>query len=240
MNLKSISSGAAVVGAAALTAIAVFLPTAAQAFTVTFGGTPAVGEGLKSTVAGVTTVDFEDTSVDTPTPFTSGGVDYSGAGRVVQGSIDTRYKAPDGDSSNYLTVGGKPQEPGPVTLSFDAPLNYFGLYWGSIDSFNSIRFFRGDTLITGFGPGAGLTSISTLFGGQGVLLGRSSRYVNFFADNSSEWFDRIILSSSTAAFESDNHAYRVVPTPALVPAALGFGAAMLRKRKKTEEDAAEA
>jgi hypothetical protein len=232
-NLKPI------VGAAALAAIAVSIPTTAQAFTVTFGGTPALGEGLKSAVAGATTIDFNGIPVGTPTPFVADGVPYSGAGRVVEGNESGRFRAPGGDTSPYLTVGA-PQEPGPVTISFSNPLDYFGLYWGSIDRFNSIAFFQGDTLIQGFGNQSGFTPVATLFAGQGVTFGTTSQYVNFFADSKSEWFNRIVLSSSLPAFESDNHAYRVVPTPALLPAAIGFGAAMLRKRKKTEEDAAEA
>ncbi|MCH2049485.1 MAG: hypothetical protein MK289_13640 [Trichodesmium sp. ALOHA_ZT_67] len=48
---------------------------------------------------------------------------------------------------------------------------------------------------------------ATDFAGYG-----ESRYVNFFAEEN-ESFDRIILSSSNPALETENHAYRLVSEP---------------------------
>lgn len=164
-------------------------------------------------------------------------------GRVVVGNETGRFRAPGqvivgnppqdldpalDNLTNYLTLGS-PQEPGPVTISFRGParLNYFGLYLGSIDSFNSIRFFKGTNLLGTVTGGQLLAAL-----GPNTPSGRVTQYVNFFASNKSQLFDRIELRSARPSLESDNHAFRVVPTPALVPAALGFAGAMLRKRKK--------
>ncbi|MBD2023908.1 PTPA-CTERM sorting domain-containing protein [Leptolyngbya sp. FACHB-711] len=53
-------------------------------------------------------------------------------------------------------------------------------------------------------------------------------------------FEDLSIGSSDRDFNDYLVTATAVPTPALVPAALGFGAAMLRKRKKTEEDATKA
>lgn len=201
--------------------------------------------------------------VTNPNPLvfslSNGTATYSGAsdnlvGEVVRGTVRGQYRAPGtfvenptrdpapDDNTNYLAVGGV-ERPGPVTISFasGAPLNYFGAYIGSLDSFNRIQFFR---------PGAATHFVS--FTGQQLLdrlrmatgnmtlpASATSTYANFLAGNPNEYFDRIVLSSTSAALESDNHAFRVVPTPALVPAALGFAAAMLKKRKGESEVEAE-
>ena len=45
------------------------------------------------------------------------------------------------DTTNYLSVGGG----GTETITFGSEQNAFGLYWGSVDSYNTIRFYDGTT-----------------------------------------------------------------------------------------------
>lgn len=233
MNLtKSLNP---LVGAAALTAITVLISAPADAFQIT------ATNNFFTNVSGATTLEFDGLATvgspsASPINYTSGLATYTGTGRFVAGSIPNRFAQPPNNDPAYLTLGAS-QEPGPVTINFAKALDYFGLYWGSIDTYNSIAFFRGNTLLKGFGSQSGFTSISTIpLPGGGNQGAGGARYVNFFAENSGEWFDRIVLSSSQAAFESDNHAYRAVPTPAAVlPALLGMGAAAFRKKKQEDE-----
>lgn len=207
---------------------------ATSAITVTIGGIPVPGQGQISSVPGVTTIDFE---AGVPT---SGPVVYSAPGfgpAVVSGSIydpNVVHVTPSGDATKYLTVAPLSSAEGtnPVTISFAQPIDYFGLYWGSLDEYNSIAFYSNNTLIQSFTGSSFLRPyLSTL-------------YTNFFAE-AGQVIDKVVLSSTSPSFESDNHAYRVakVPEPAsevpeptsvvgvLVAGALGVGVRLKRKRQ---------
>ncbi|WNZ27289.1 PTPA-CTERM sorting domain-containing protein [Leptolyngbya sp. NK1-12] len=221
MNLKTLSL---------LTAAGLAVAVAAEPVrAISFGVSPD-GNQFTTTVAGATTLTFSDVATPSASPinYTKGLASYSGNGRFVAGSIGGRYAEPPNNQPAYLTLGAG-QEPGPVRIDFSTALNYFGLYWGSIDSFNSISFFsQGKLLKTIVG-----SDIRNPANGNQQLTG--ARFVDFFAD-AGKSFDRIDLISSSAAFESDNHAYRAVPTPALLPGLIAMGAAALRKRKGEQSE----
>ena len=107
--------------------------------------------------------------------------------------------------------------------------NYFGLYWGSLDTYNSIAFYNGGSLIGGY-DGA---DIFPLLANGGQTSWASNRYVNFFF-NSGDVFDRIVLTSTNYAFESDNHAFgnirKSVPEPGTL-AMFGLGLVGLGGRR---------
>jgi hypothetical protein len=234
MRLKS-NALKAIVGVTAITAAISAIAEPAHALSVS------LGSGTTSSVSGVTNITFDDGYPDSNplNPYTSGIATYSGKGAIVQGSQTNRYLAPGSntgpaaDQTPYLTFGST-QEPGDVTIKFTQALDYFGLYWGSVDSYNSIQFFKGATQI-----GSDITgsAIATLLGKTGTGNFNVDTYVNFFA-GANESFDKIVMKSGNAAFESDNHAYRAVPTPALLPGLIGLGVAAIRKRK--QEDGGEA
>src|SRR5262249_46417909 len=50
------------------------------------------------------------------------------------------------DTSNYLSIGGGATE----TITFTTDKNAFGLYWGSVDSYNTIKFYDGTTLVASY------------------------------------------------------------------------------------------
>jgi hypothetical protein len=189
-------------GAAVFTVIS----APAEAIMLTFGGTPVAGQGQFSNVPGVTTVDFESGAP------TSGLAVYSAPGpgpAVVSINIAGISLIAGDDNTKYLGVSPFGDAIGntPVTIAFANPLDYFGLYWGTPDAYNSIGFFNGDTLLqsfTGDVPASVVTSPGAV-------------YANFFAEPG-ESFNKVVLSSSGVAFESDNHAYKVaasesVPEP---------------------------
>jgi hypothetical protein len=47
------------------------------------------------------------------------------------------------DATNYLSIGSNSTE----TITFASEKNTFGLYWGSLDSYNTIKFYDGTTLV---------------------------------------------------------------------------------------------
>lgn len=100
----------------------------------------------------------------------------------------------------------------PVTLSLGSDMTYFGLLWGTVDSYNTIAFYSGETLVAAF------TGSDILAGADGT----ATVYANFWANGGT--FDTVVFTSTAEAFEFDN--VRVAATP--LPAALGlFGSALL-------------
>jgi hypothetical protein len=198
-SIKKLS--ASIMGAAVFTAIS----APADAITLTFGGTPVAGRGQFSNVPGVTTIDFESGAP------TSGLAVYSAPGpgpAVVSGNSGSAIISAD-DNTRYLAVSilGDARGTTPVTIDFANPLDYFGLYWGTPSANNTLSFFNGNTLLQSFTGDAIVSGITP----SGAV------YANFFAQPG-ESFNKVVLSDSSFAFESDNHAYKVaasesVPEP---------------------------
>lgn len=219
-TIKQILMG--IVGGVVLTTIA----KPSNAITFTIGGKTVPGQGQFSSLPGVTTIDFES---GVPT---YGSIVYSDPGlgpTVVSGNLANHYAQPGDDFTKYLTVAplGNTLGNNPVTINSNEQLDYFGMYWGSIDSYNSIAFYQGNKLLASF----------TGIGISGGIPHHS--YINFFAEEN-ESFDRIILSSSLPAFETDNHAYKLasepepttsVPEPTSAIGLLIFGTVAYRLRK---------
>lgn len=208
--------------------------TSASAFTMTVGGTQVAGEGYKSSVTGAQTIDF---NAGLPS---NNVISYSGiVNNLVQGSKSSQYATPAGDTTQYLTISNKganaPGATGSVTLNFARAMDYFGLYWGSVDTYNYVDFYSGNSLLKTFG-GADVSTTA-----KGSWTGASDNiFVNFFA-SPGQAFDKVVLRSNGTAFESDNHAYReassaAVPEPftvggSLVGLALGW---RIRKKQKAQ------
>lgn len=78
-------------------------------------------------------------------PFTVGGATLYGSAVIMnnptQGSGGL-YAQPYGDDSNYMAVLGG----GAATIAYSTPKTNFGLYWGSVDTYNSLQFYDGSTL----------------------------------------------------------------------------------------------
>ena len=176
-------------------------------------------------VAGATTVNWNDYSCGAYTSCT-------GDGHLVTGSVSGRYASPYGVTDTYLTVPYN-YSAGAVSLTTPGSYNYFGLYWGSLDLYNSIHFYDGGSLVGSY-SGADIFSLMAN-GGQSSWA--SNRYVNFLFTEG-DLFDRIVLVSTNWAFESDNHAFgnttTSVPEPAtLMMFGLGLmGLGMMARRRQ--------
>lgn len=166
-------------------------------------------------VAGATTVDWNN---GTCGAYASCG----GDGALVTGSWSGRYASPYGITDAYLTVPYN-YSAGAVALTTPGSYNYFGLYWGSLDVYNSIHFFNGGSLIGSY-SGA---DIYPLLANGGQSSWASNRYVNFLFTEG-DFFDRIVLVSTNWAFESDNHAFGNIPTSVPEPGTLAmFGLGLM-------------
>lgn len=120
----------------------------------------------------------------------------SGNAGIVHGSSPVSaapYMADGADKTNYLSVGSHAQE----TITFDSVKNSFGLYWGSVDSYNSISFYNGNKLVASY-TGSDVAPLLAN-GGQASLA--SNGYVEFLGLSP---FNKVVLASSQNAFELDN------------------------------------
>jgi hypothetical protein len=162
------------------------------------GAVPALGsplielsEGMTPPISGVRVETFEDRKP----------ARYAGAGRAVIGSLPNST-APEGDNTVYYSVR-------PGTAAFVAEpgvsYNYFGLYWGTIDVYNELRFFKDGRLIATV---TGRDVLRLVAARDTPRPGQLSSYVNIHFG--AETYTRIEFRTSLPAFESDNHAFASV------------------------------
>lgn len=127
---------------------------------------------------------------------------------------------------------------GTGSAEWDSPgtNNYLGLFWGSIDAYNSLQFLDGVNVI-GTVTGNDVIAAGGAFGDR--IGAGSNRYVNLFLSGGS--YSSVRFVSSSWAFEVDNLAYasfnRIafdrVPEPGTL-ALLGLGlvgVGLSRRRK---------
>ncbi|MFH2091216.1 MAG: PEP-CTERM sorting domain-containing protein [Pseudomonadota bacterium] len=189
---------------------------------------------------GTLTSSFIGAVVET---FDSPTWEWEGSGQVVLGSLPGKYAAPynsqymsDKDLTHYMSVPDPDgASTGAYATSFKETYTYFGLFWGSIDGYNSLSFYNGLDLVHSFN-GKDITKP----GEFGVNYGNQSApstnlYVNFYDLNP---FDKVIMTSLSFAFEADNLAVgnRMIPNPEPATVILfGFGllgvAGISRKEK---------
>lgn len=161
---------------------------------------------VTSSVAGATTIDFNSGC---------GYVSCSGDFALVTGNQSGKYAQPFGVNSQYLSV----PNPSPTTQSalftLGSAADYFGIFWGSIDSYNFISFYLNNNLVASY---SGSDIVGQFANGNQLSL-NSNRYINF--DFGSGSYDSVKLTSTSFAFESDNHAFKKLvsvtePTTALL------------------------
>ncbi len=198
-------------------------------------------------------------------------VTVTGGGFGVQKGSTPNVAATPANNSTCFGFGpapaGSPQNPGPTPLAGStvrvdyanfltnlallnpffagAKINYIGFYYGSIDTYNEVRLFNGNTLLTG-GTGLvsdGIISGTEILAAQGGTSGNqtangSNQYLNInFADT--DTFTAFEFRTTGVAFELDNVVIGLtkrveISEPGILGLAglglVGMGLAMRRRR----------
>ena len=126
---------------------------------------------------------------------------WTGNATIVNGSVSNQYAAPYGlgaiDISNYIAVPN-PIANGSVKVQLGCLYNYFGLWWGSIDSYNTLSFYNGNTLVASI---TGSDAVRAIEANGNQKAPSTNLYVNIFDIPS---FDSFEMKSTGYAFEADN------------------------------------
>lgn len=159
-------------------------------------------------------------------------IEGSGTFEIRKGSKSGVAAAPANDNTCFGYTPAEGQARGTIEIDFSGLLSsfgssfaidYFGFYYGSVDTYNDFSFYYDNNLIQTL---TGSFLLNELGGQSGNQQGAGSNtYVNV-TFGPGEFFNRVVVNSSGVAGELDNIVTRVARVPE--PAALGLvGLALL-------------
>lgn len=153
----------------------------------------------------------------------AGSFSLTSNSHIVQGTTGT-YATPYLDTTRYASINTN----GSITFNLDRGYHYFGLLWGSVDTYNSLSFYKDNTLLGTIGGLQVISAAGLQAGNQGAF---GTVYANFTSELS---FNKVVANSSGIAFEFDDVRFAAVPLPAALPmfASLVLGAGALGRRRK--------
>lgn len=139
----------------------------------------------------------------------AGIITYSGTSGIYMGNVAGVTAAPwtptGIETRNYFAT----QPGGAITINYAQNQQYFGIMWGSVDSYNTLSFYNNNQLVD---------SVS----GRDVTLnpnGSQAATGTYFANfnfNGGTAFNRVVFSSSSPAFEFNMIAFST-QTQAITP-----------------------
>ncbi|MCE5242337.1 MAG: PEP-CTERM sorting domain-containing protein [Syntrophobacteraceae bacterium] len=170
--------------------------------------------------------------------FNNGSSIWSWTGNYafVLGSKSNVYAAPTAgpvtDATKYVTVPEDVNDtPRSATISFGTAYSYFGMWWGSVDTYNSITFYLNGTQVGTLTGSQVLAHTGGATGSQTDL--RSNGFLKVYGNDLT--FNRIVFSSTNYAMEMDNFTVAPIPEPAsmllLGSGLIGFAGLRRRIRK---------
>ncbi|PZU92175.1 MAG: hypothetical protein DCE90_18730 [Pseudanabaena sp.] len=190
--------------------------------------------GCTTGVAHTVTIDF-NSNLGAPS---TGFAQYSpnGTTQLFTGSQSGLSATPFKNTTPYLSLPTNKS----AVISFGGLVDYFGLYWGSVDTYNSVEFKKGGVSLATFGGQQIANLVQSKFNLPSPQFASwtsnfTNVYVDFFAGSEAKQFDTVVLKSTGIAFETDNHAYRAVkpvPVPGMVLGVIAAAGAFAAKRKK--------
>ena len=163
-----------------------------------------------------TVVTFDDLPVGSLPSYGFVGGTLTGDGAIEDTSLPGKFAQPAGDPTGYLTVS-YPSAAGTVDFTLSSQANYFGLYWGSMDSYNSITFLENQEQIATF-SGAAVADLTGLVANGDQQSSLSNRYINFYLGDN--FYNEVVLSTADFGFEVDNIAFGDPPVPIPEPGTL--------------------
>ncbi len=142
----------------------------------------------------------------------AGNITYTGTSGIYSGNVAgvtaAPYTASGATTGNYFAAEPK----GGIIVEYATRQQYFGLQWGSVDAYNTLSFYQGNTLVEQ------LTGKTVTTNPNGARDGSNSYWVNLnFGARSG--FDSVVFTSSNPAFEFNVVAYAAT-TQAITPEAV--------------------
>ena len=177
---------------------------------------------LTPSYAGATILNFDGLGLGAVPFYAFAGGHLTGNGGIEQTTTGT-YAEPAGDVSRYLTVSLNAPS-GSTMLSLTSAQNFFGLYWGSMDSYNSITFAKNGSTVAHY-SGDDIATLTGLADNGSQSSATANRYIDF--DFGSLSYDAVTLATTSYAFEVDNLAFGQTSHGVPEPGTLGLFAAAL-------------
>ena len=227
---------AAIAATVALSTAATAIPQAAHAYLIKRTTMPLPPIEVNPSLPAPTVIDFDRPNADVTNAELVPSSNPNGSANIQLAGGSADY------FNNELRIGrdsGSPPRNGQVSFGFGDPrgMGYIG--------FSANASNPSQTLITFLNNGVAITSfsVSALLNNtvqNSTVVGTTGNYFSFFVTNNDEIFDQVLFADTSngqgqGALVIDNLAYQAIPTPALLPALVGFGLGLVRKKKAQAE-----